>query len=76
MNTEKPFRLHYGIHSGTLTSRDSESSNHATLEEAIAQVEKNEKDYAALGCQLWFATIYDDRLVDRMVWHKNGASYR
>lgn len=52
------WRLVIGIHDGTLMSRDLGDTTHISLEDCRRDVEGAEKDYAKLGCFIWFATAH------------------
>lgn len=55
---EKEWRLSYGIHRGTLMSRDTGSKNFATLAECKADVAKMESDFRRMGYMIWFAEAH------------------
>ncbi len=59
--TEEPkWTLVIGIHHGTFTSRDSEMPKKmASLEACQDEVTKAERDYAMIGCYIWFAKCTD-----------------
>jgi hypothetical protein len=51
----KKWHFHVGIHRGTITSRDSEPPKEMdSLAECEAAATKARRDYAQLGCQIWF----------------------
>jgi hypothetical protein len=49
--------LHQGCHRGTITSRDSSSSEHDTYEQAYQAYLDARDFYRSIGYQIWFAYI-------------------
>jgi hypothetical protein len=59
---EGKFMVHHGIHSGTVTSRDSgEPTIHDSAGEARKAFAEAKRDYASMGYVTWFAYMYDDQ---------------
>jgi hypothetical protein len=73
LEAEKPFRLHIGCHSGTMTSRDSSNEYHNTLDEAKEAIRQSVESYSRLGAYLWFATVFDAN--GKKIHHVNGVPY-
>lgn len=55
----KKWRLHHGIHRGTITSRDATSQEFDSKEEALAFLQKQKKFYRRIGYKTWFAELDD-----------------
>ncbi len=52
--------LNYGIHQGTLMSRDvGQPTEYDSREEAMAAAAANREYYRQIGYKIWFATITD-----------------
>lgn len=49
--------LNHGIHRGTITSRDSETQEYETEQEARNSFEKQRKWYTQYGYVIWFAYL-------------------
>jgi len=57
VNDTGKWLLSFGIHRGTLTSRDSEQTRHGSEAEARRQYQESKKAYADLGMQVWYAKM-------------------
>ena len=51
----KDWKLHYGIHRGTITSRDVTMIQCDSLEDCKRKIAKIEKDMVRFGYVIWFA---------------------
>ena len=51
---QKKWRLNIGCHRGTLTSRDSMTEEHDSLELCRQAMEKSEQFYRSIGYSVWF----------------------
>lgn len=49
------WNLNIGCHKGTLESRDSNNSEHDSLEECKEEVGRKEKDWSKMGYYVWYA---------------------
>ena len=53
--TNRKWTLSHGIHRGTITSRDSTTSEHMTLAECRKSLDESEEFYKSIGYRIWFA---------------------
>lgn len=51
----KKWILHFGIHRGTLMSRDADRDDFDSLEECRERVQQLERDMRSIGYLIWYA---------------------
>ena len=57
VNDTGKWLLSFGIHRGTLTSRDSGRSEHDSEEECRESCREQKASAASFGCKVWFAQM-------------------
>jgi len=57
VNDTGKWLLAFGLHRGTLMSRDSGRSEHDSREDAEASYREQKAGAARIGCKVWFAQI-------------------
>jgi hypothetical protein len=57
VNDTGKWLLTFGIHRGTLMSRDSGQSEHGNKDEAERAYREQKANAAAIGCKVWFASL-------------------
>lgn len=58
MSDTDKWRLHHGIHKGTITSRDTANEEYDSEQEARDAFTSAKELYRRLGYQIWFAYLY------------------
>jgi hypothetical protein len=75
-DNEKRYSLHYGIHHGTIISRDSGNPiQHNTIDDAIRDYRRRMNEHYLSGCFIWFVKIIDNQTGD-IVWSEPGEPYQ
>lgn len=78
MSTEvqesQKWKLHVGIHQGTLVSRDSKLTEHDSLEECRESMRKEGSFLTSMGYYIWFAYAFSPS-GKKIILHQ-GTPYR